>query len=238
MAFSSPVNSPALKNSTFEDCYVADVVEESEYATNSSRESSIYGFAKATEGANVTNCFSTLADFESTTEENTHYNLAYSVGIISTANDQVTKEEITNGVTANGNLIPDTSDNFNDGYPICLWQNVLFKNYVFGTIKDGVSEQWFIADSVIDEVSFYKNRATSDCYMYTVLYDKTDNNRMVGCSIDFIDDELSEKSTHTIKLSTPITVPDADTARYALKLIFTNGETTFTPICDNFEYFE
>ncbi|MBQ3124743.1 MAG: hypothetical protein IJC09_04910 [Clostridia bacterium] len=228
----------ALKNSTFEDCYVADVVEESEYATNSSRESSIYGFAKATEGANVTNCFSTLADFESTTEENTHYNLAYSVGIISTANDQVTKEEITNGVTANGNLIPDTSDNFNDGYPICLWQNVLFKNYVFGTIKDGVSEQWFIADSVIDEVSFYKNRATSDCYMYTVLYDKTDNNRMVGCSIDFIDDELSEKSTHTIKLSTPITVPDADTARYALKLIFTNGETTFTPICDNFEYFE
>ena len=62
---------------------------------------------------------------------------------------------------------------------------------------------------------------------------------MLGCSIDFIDDsELSAKSTHTIKLSTPITVPDADTTRYALKLIFTNGEKTFTPICDNFEYFE
>ncbi|MBQ3124744.1 MAG: hypothetical protein IJC09_04915 [Clostridia bacterium] len=222
---------------TCTDCYVSNVMEDR--SSYFSVLSTAYGFAKGDASAKITQCYSDMTDFASEASGAEGYNSNRSLGIVSTTDDPVTKEEIENGVTANQNLIADTSDNFNDGYPVCVWQNVLFKNYVFSTIKDGVSEQWFVSDSVIDEVSFYKNRAVSDCYMYTVLYDKSDNDRMLGCSIDFIDDsELSAKSTHTIKLSTPITVPDADTTRYALKLIFTNGEKTFTPICDNFEYFE
>lgn len=62
---------------------------------------------------------------------------------------------------------------------------------------------------------------------------------MIGCSIDFIDDsELSAKSEHIIDLSTPIIIPNKEAGSYVLKLIFVTGETTFKPVCDNFEYFE
>ena len=218
----------AGENAVFTDCYAENVIEERKYATSFDRDTIAYGFARASSGTQATNCFSTLSNYKANAE--------YSVGTVSTESDPVTKEEITSGVTANGNLILDTY-NFNDGYPICIWQNAPFKNYVFSTTKDGVSEQWFVSGGIIDKVSFYKNRAAEDCYMYTVLYDKTNKNRMLGCSIDFIDDsELSAKSTHTIDLSTPITLPDEDTSKYVLKLIFVSDQTTFIPFCDNFEY--
>ena len=72
--------------------------------------------------------------------------------------------------------------------------------------------------------------------MYTVLYDRKDGNRMLGYSMDFIDDsEMPSKSTNTIKLSNPIQL-SGDTSRYILKVIFIKENMKFTPLCNNFEF--
>ncbi len=133
-----------------------------------------------------------------------------------------------------------TADGYNTkSFDVTVEGKVPFEKYSFNVTKDGVDTSEFVSGGTINKVSFYKNITAENCYMYTVLYDKTDGNRMIGCSIDFIDDiKLSAKETHTIDLSTLITLPNDDTSKYVLKLIFVSDETTFKPICDNFKYYE
>lgn len=225
-------------NVVITDCYSTNMTENFVFSSGSTNwDTTKYGFAKAKSGAQVTNCYSDMKDYSATAFEPEVYNANYSMGVVSTESRPVTKEIIVNGVTGIKNLILDSS--LNDGYPICPWENAPFKNYNFYTTKDGVSEIGFLSGGTIDKVSFCKERAVSDCYMYTALYDKLDGNRMVACSVDFIDDsELAVKLTHTIKLSTPIKLEQADTSKYELKLIFLTDKTTLVPICKNFTYSE
>ncbi|MEE0410994.1 MAG: hypothetical protein UD759_09445, partial [Clostridia bacterium] len=103
-------------------------------------------------------------------------------------------------------------------------------------IKDGASIQGFVEDGTINKVSFYKNTATEDCYMYTVLYDKTDGNRMIDCSVDFIDDsELSAKTTHTVNLTKPLKL-SGNADKYMLKLIFIKDTNTLNPLCKFYQF--
>ena len=74
--------------------------------------------------------------------------------------------------------------------------------------------------------------------MYTVLYDKSANNRMVALSVDFLDEEkYAAKNMHTIELSNPLKL-SGDTDRYILKLIFTDSKTDLMPVCKAFVYSE
>ena len=134
-------------------------------------------------------------------------------------------------------LMATTEDGYTTkSFTVTIEGKVPFENYSFNVTSDGVDYSEFVSGGTVDKISFYKNRTASDCYMYTILYDKEDGNRMKACSIDFIDDsEMSAKSTHTINLSNPITLT-GDTSRYILKVLFITDNTKFTPLCDNFEY--
>lgn len=130
-----------------------------------------------------------------------------------------------------------------DGYitkpfTVIVGGKVPFENHSFNVTKDGENSSGFVCDGVIDKVSFYKNRAVGDCYMYTVLYDKSANNRMVALSVDFLDEEkYAAKNMHTIELSNPLKL-SGDTDRYILKLIFTDSKTDLMPVCKAFVYSE
>ncbi len=134
-------------------------------------------------------------------------------------------------------LMATTEDGYTTkSFTVTVEGKVPFENYSFNVTSDGVDYSEFVSGGTLNKISFYKNRTDSDCYMYTILYDKEDGNRMKACSIDFIDDsEMSAKSTHTINLSNPITL-SGDTSRYILKVLFITDNTKFTPLCDNFEY--
>ena len=113
---------------------------------------------------------------------------------------------------------------------------VPFESYSFNVTKDGDSFNEFVTGGVLDSVSFYKNRIAEDCYMYTVLYDKTDGNRMIDCSVDFIDDsELSAKTTHTVNLTKPLKL-SGNADKYMLKLIFIKDTNTLNPLCKFYQF--
>jgi len=303
----------ASVNAQFKDCYAAGVEENIEFASNKEKETTVYGFGIAENGANAINCITDLKDCQAQTDNSKEYNSEHSMGIYIQ-----TRDEIIKCIANYENLAPDNFDaNVNDGYPICLWQmnskskqkfdadnfeitqtvisdlpvyigkfnspvrwitsdtdvisengqitfypeaktvtlsaltedgyqtkiftvtvegKVPFENYSFNVRKDGNDVTEFVSGGILDKVSFYKNRAVSDCYMYTVLYDKSDNNRMISCSVDFLDDSgLSSKSMHTINLRNPLYL-SGDVSRYVLKLIFINARTELMPVGNAFLY--
>ena len=225
----------AIENSTFTDCYTVGVVENRDFASNRDHETTIYGFGCATNGVNATNCISDLFDYQAKMNEITGYEPADYIAEYSFGKIEATKNEIESTFANSLYFVADETG-INDGYPVCQWEIVPFKNYTFTTIKDGASIQGFVEDGTINKVSFYKNTATEDCYMYTVLYDKTDGNRMIDCSVDFIDDsELSAKTVHTVKLSKPLEL-SGNTDKYMLKLIFIKDTKTLDPLCRVYQF--
>ena len=155
-------------------------------------------------------------------------------------NNPLTRDELVGGIIRGGTLVVDNK--LNDGYPVCKWELDAiepFNDYKFFTVKDGISNEGFVSGGTIDTVSFYKKQTASDCYMYTVLYDKADGNKMIACSVDYLsDNELTAESTHEIKLSTPLLIPQAETNRYILKVMFFTNKENFAPLCEYFEYSE
>ena len=134
-------------------------------------------------------------------------------------------------------LFATTADGFTTkNINVTISGKVPFEKYSFNVTKDGESFNEFVTGGVLDSVSFYKNRIAEDCYMYTVLYDKTDGNRMLDCSVDFIDDsEISAKTNHTITLGNPLKL-SGDTSRYMLKLIFIKDNELLSPLCNFYQY--